>query len=429
MRILHIIPGSGGSFYCGNCLRDSKYVHALREMGHEVVKIPMYLPLFAHEKDPYGIPVFYGAISIYLKQLYPIFEKAPKWFDKLLNAKPMLRMAAGMAGSTSAPGLSEMTISMLKGEHGKQHEELDRMIHWIKDHYQPDVIHLSNALLSGLAPRIHDQLGVPVFCSLQDEDVWIDVMKPEFREEAWNLMHENGKSIAAFIGVSRYFSSMMKERIGIPDSKLFTVHLGVDPADYEPISPSDKPLNIGYISRMCKDNGLEILVDAFILLKKREGFSEVKLILTGGSTGDDSQFLKRIRKKIRVAGLKDFVEFHEDFEEAGRKDFFRKVSVVSVPVLNGEAFGLYLLESMASGVAVVQPALGAFPEIVGETCGGIVYGPNEPQALSDAFAGILKHPEQLNGMSEAAISGIQQHFNIFTHAAELIAVYNKVTGT
>jgi glycosyltransferase involved in cell wall biosynthesis len=428
MKILHIIPGSGGSFYCGNCLRDSKYVHALREMGHEVVKIPMYLPLFAHEKDQGGIPVFYGAISIYLKQLYPIFEKAPKWFDRLLNARPMLKMAAGMAGSTSAPGLSEMTISMLKGEQGKQHEELDRMIHWIRDHYKPDVIHLSNALLSGLAPRIKSELGVPVFCSLQDEDVWVDVMKPEFRQEAWDLMHENGKSIAAFIGVSQYFSSLMKERIGIPEEKLFTVRLGVDPADYEPIPVSEKPLNIGYISRLCIDNGLEVLVEAFILLKKKPGMEPVKLILTGGSTGEDKPFLKQIRRKIEAGGVAEQVEFHEDFEEEGRKTFFRKVSLVSVPVLNGEAFGLYLLESMASAVPVVQPALGAFPEIVGETCGGVVYGPNEPAALAEALARILNNPAQLAGMSDSAVKGIQKQFNIFTHAEELIAVYQKFTG-
>jgi glycosyltransferase involved in cell wall biosynthesis len=427
MRIIHIIPGSGGSFYCGNCLRDSKYVHALREMGHEVVKIPMYLPLFANEKEVNHIPVFYGAISIYLKQLYPFFEKAPKWFDNLLNTKPMLKMAAGMAGSTSAPGLSEMTISMLKGDQGKQHEELDRMIHWIKENYQPDVVHLSNALLSGLAPRIKDLLGVPVFCSLQDEDVWIDVMKPEFRQEAWDLMHENGKSINAFIGVSRFFSGLMKTRIRIPDEKLFTVHLGVDPSDYEPIPVSEKPLNIGYISRLCEENGLGILVDAFIELRKKPGFEKVNLVLTGGSTGDDKNFLRKIRRKISSAGLTAAVDFHENFEEEGRKAFFRKVSIVTVPVLNGEAFGLYMLESMASGAPVVQPALGAFPEIIGETCGGIPYGPNEPATLADTWALVLKNPEQLNGMSRAAILGIRDHFNIFTHAQELVSVYQKFT--
>lgn len=426
MRILHIIPGSGGSFYCGNCLRDSKYVHALREMGHEVVKIPMYLPLFADQPEPREVPVFYGAISIYLKQLFPIFGHAPRWFDNLLNSKPMMKFAAGMAGSTRAKGLGEMTISMLKGEHGKQHEELERMIHWIRDHYQADVVHLSNALLSGLAPQIRAKLGVPVFCSLQDEDVWVDVMQPEFRDEAWRLMHENGRSIDGFIGVSRYFSNLMKERIGIPDEKLFTVHLGVDPADYEPLPVAEKPRNIGFISRMCEDNGLGVLVEAFILLKKKPGFEDVKLVLTGGSTGDDKQFLKGIRKMIAEARLEEQVDFHADFEDDGRKQFFRKVSLVSVPVLNGEAFGLYQLEAMASGVPVVQPSLGAFPEIIGETCGGMVYGPNIPASLADALAGVLNNPPQIAGMSEAAIRGVREHFNIFTHAEELIAVYEKV---
>jgi glycosyltransferase involved in cell wall biosynthesis len=425
MRILHIIPGSGGSFYCGNCLRDSKYVNALKEMGHEVIKIPMYLPLFANEKDNGTAPVFYGAISIYLKQLFPLFEKAPKWFDRVLNSPPMLKMAANMAGSTDSPGLSEMTISMLKGEHGKQHEELERMIHWIRDHYKPDVIHLSNALLSGLAPKIRQELGVPVFCSLQDEDVWVDVMKPQFRQEAWDLMHENGKSIAAFIGVSRYFSNLMREKIGIPDEKLVTVHLGVDPVDYEPVPVENKPRNIGYISRLCEENGLEVLVDAFIEFKGKAGHDHVNLILTGGSTGADKKFLKRIRRKIRQAGLEKAVEFHRDFEEEGRREFFRKVSLVSVPVLNGEAFGLYLLESMASGVPVVQPSLGAFPEIIGETCGGMVYGPNQSGILAEALSKALGHKEQLLGMSRSAIKGVSEHFNIYKHAGELVQVYEK----
>lgn len=425
MRIIHIIPGSGGSFYCGNCLRDSKYVVALRKMGHEVIKVPMYLPLFADEHDLNDIPVFYGAISIYLKQLYPFFEKAPPWFDKLLNSKPMLKMAAGMAGSTRAKGLSEMTISMLKGEHGHQHEELDRMIDWIRHHYPADVIHLSNALLSGLAPRIKEKLGLPVLCSLQDEDVWIDVMKPEFRQEAWNLMHSNARSIDRFISVSQYFSTLMKKQISLPDYKVKTIYLGIDPADYEYIPISGKPRNIGFISRMCEENGLEILVEAFIILKGKAGFQDVKLILTGGSTGDDHRYIGKLKKRIGQCGLHGQVEFQEDFEEGGRKEFFRKVSVVSVPVRIGEAFGLYLLESMASGVPVVQPALGAFPEIIRKSGGGIVYEPNQPEILAGSLAGLLSDPQQLASLSQSGREGVTRYFDIFAHARELVSVYES----
>ena len=195
MNIVQIIPGSGGSFYCGNCMRDSKFVDALRKEGHQVIKVPMYLPLFSDEHDLDEIPVFYGAISIYLKQLYPIFRKAPLWFDNLLNSKPMLKLAASMAGSTNATGLDEMTVSMLLGEEGKQKEELERMVDWIGEHLKPDVIHISNALLLGLARRIRERIGVPVVCSLQDEDVWVDVMKPTSRDLVWKLMHEKSTDV------------------------------------------------------------------------------------------------------------------------------------------------------------------------------------------------------------------------------------------
>jgi glycosyltransferase involved in cell wall biosynthesis len=394
-------------------------------MGHEVIKVPMYLPLFAHEHERNDIPVFYGAISIYLKQLYPVFGNAPAWFDKLLNSKPMLKMAAGMAGSTRAKGLSEMTISMLKGEHGNQHEELDRMIDWIKNHCPADIVHLSNALLSGLAPRIKEKLGVPVYCSLQDEDVWIDVMKPEFRQEAWNLMHSNARSIDRFISVSHYFSTFMKERIGLPDYKIKTIYLGIDPADYEYIPVSEKPRNIGFISRMCEENGLDILVEAYISLRNRQGFQDVKLILTGGSTGDDKHYISKLRKRIDQSGLHDQVEFQESFEEEGRKEFFRKVSVVSVPVRIGEAFGLYLLESMASGVPVVQPALGAFPEIIQKSGGGITYAPNLPEILAESLANLLSDPQQLAMLSESGYQGVHRYFDIFAHSRELIAAYES----
>ena len=67
------------------------------------------------------------------------------------------------------------------------------------------------------------------------------------------------------------------------------------------------------------------------------------------------------RKKIGSAGLENQVEFHKDFEGPGRNEFFKKVSLISVPVLEGEAFGLYLLEAMASQGLFSQASL-ASPE-------------------------------------------------------------------
>lgn len=426
MNILYIIPGSGNSFYCGNCLRDSKYVGAIRDLGHSVVKIPMYLPLFADEPDPGNTPLFYGAISIYLKQLYPILRKSPAWFDRLLNSRPMLRLAARMSGSTRARGLGELTLSMLMGEHGEQRQELERMVAWIADHCKPDLIHLSNALLLGLAGRIREKLEVPVVCSLQDEDVWVDVMEPAFRDRAWELIREDAGHVDLFVAVSDFYGAVMKERMDLPAKKLTSIHLGVFPEDYPTAPVESKDRNIGFISRMSHENGLDILVDAFIRLKQHHGFGDVRLVLTGGHTGDDVKYIRSVRRKLARAGLLSYVDIHEDFIDAGRMEFFRKVSVVSVPVRMGEAFGLYLVEAMASGVPVVQPALGAFPEIIGITGGGLTYSGNTPENLARALGQILGDKELLRQKSLDARTGTEGHFNIKRQAAKLIDAYKTL---
>jgi glycosyltransferase involved in cell wall biosynthesis len=426
MNIIQIIPGSGGSFYCGNCLRDSKYVDALRKQGHQVVKIPMYLPLFSDEHDITDIPIFYGAISTYLKQVYPIFRKMPDWMEKLLDSKPMMKMAASMAGSTRAKGLEDMTISMLLGEQGEQKEELDKMVNWIAEHCKPDIIHISNALLLGLARRLKEKTGVPVLCSLQDEDVWVDAMHPQFQQKIWDLMHERAEDVDALVAVSNFFAETMKKLMNLPAEKLHTFYLGVDADDYHFIPVKEKPRNIGYISRMCHENGFDIVVDAFIEMKKKPGFEDVKLIATGGSTGDDAKYIKEQKRKIRNNNLDDSFEIIDEFEGEARHDFFKKVSLISVPVRIGEAFGMYLLESMASGIPVVQPALGAFPEIVGLSGGGVTYMPNSPEKLSETWAELLSDPEKMDKISRDGYEGTKKKFNIHNHAAEIIGLYNKL---
>ncbi len=426
MNILQIIPGSGGSFYCGNCLRDSKYFNAMRSEGHRVTKIPMYLPLFADEHDISEVPIFYGAISLYLKQVYPIFRKAPAWFDKLLNSKPLMKIAASMAGSTRAKGLEDMTISMLLGEEGAQKDELDHMVNWIAENCKPDIIHISNALLLGLAKRLKEKLGIPVLCSLQDEDVWIDPMQPQFQEKIWDLMHERSKDVDVLISVSHYFADVMRQRMNLPDEKIKTIHLGVDVEDYKYISTKEKPRNVGYLSRMCHKDGFDIVVDAFIELKKKPGFEDVKLIATGGSTGDDTKFNKEQKRKLKENNLLNSFEILSEFGDEAIHDFFSKVSLVSVPVRVGEAFGMYLIEAMASGVPVVQPELGAFPEIVEISGGGVIYGPNTPEKLSETWADLLNDPEKLEQLSLAGFEGTNKNFNIHNHTAEIISVYERL---
>lgn len=427
MKIVNIVPGFGGTFYCGNCLRDGVFVKTLRSMGHDSMLLPIYLPLSSSDNNTNpDIPVFYGAVNIFLKQNYKIFRHAPAWFHRWMDSAPILRYAAKKAGSTRATGLEEMTISMLKGEEGFQKEELEQLVYFLEHHEKPDIVHLSNALLLGLAETIKNRLKIPVVCSLQDEDVWVDVMRTEYQQISWNLMAEKAKDVDAFVAVSSYFGELMKKNLKLPDSKLHTVHIGVDPNSYKVFKPETNVPVIGYISRLCEDNGLEILVDAFIELKTTSRFINAKLRLTGGKTGDDRRFIKKQIKKLEKANFLRDVEFIEDFTPASLEHFFNGLTVVSVPVLKGEAFGLYQIESLASGIPVVQPALGAFPEIVNTSGGGVIYSPNSPKALATALAELFSDPEKLNKLSIDGRNSAVSTFNIEKLSEKMIGVYETV---
>jgi glycosyltransferase involved in cell wall biosynthesis len=407
-------------------MRDNKYVKALKDLGHDVIKVPMYLPLFDDAHDLNDIPVFYGAVNIYLKMRFPIFRHIPAFIEHALDSKKVLQMAAHKAGSTRADGLEDMTISMLLGEEGRQKEELERMVDWLANEAKPDVVHLSNALLLGLARRIKQRLNVPVVCSLQDEDVWVNALPDKFRQEVWNLMSDRGKDIDVFIPVSHYFAGEILKHMEIRSDQIQTLYLGVDPNDYFPVEITKKEPVIGYISRMCEENGLEVLIDAFIEMRKNPELSVVKLKITGGKTGDDLHFIKEQKRKIANAKLTADVCWVEQFEGAERQLFFDSVRLISVPVLRGEAFGLYQLEAMASGIPMVQPALGAFPEVLGVSGGGVVYSPNQSEALAETLSSLIKNDEKLKALSFAAIEGVKKHFDIHLQAKEMVEIYQAI---
>jgi glycosyltransferase involved in cell wall biosynthesis len=427
MKIVNIVPGFGGTFYCGNCLRDSAYVNSLRDLGHDAITLPMYLPLtMSGEKTSENVPVFYGAVNIYLKQQFPIFRHMPGWMENMFDSKPILKFAAKKSGSTRASGLEQLTESMLLGQKGHQNHELDRLVEFLKNHERPDVVHFSNALLLGMAKQIREEVKVPIVCSLQDEDVWVDVMEPIWRGKIWDLMSEKSRDVDAFIAVSSFFAGVMKDKMNIPSEKMNVVHIGVNPENYNFTLPAGSPQAIGYLSRICEENGFEILADAFILLKSESRFKNLKLKVTGGMTGDDQTFLQRQFKKLEHHNILNDLEIQPDFNPEALQAFFESLSVLSVPVLKGEAFGLYQIEALASGVPLVQPELGAFPEINHATGGGVIYHPNTPEALASALSKVLSDPTALDEMSRLGRKSAEDHFDCRKLTMKMVEVYNKV---
>ncbi len=427
MKIVHIIPGSGGTFYCQNCMRDNDLVISLKALGHEIHMIPMYLPLSIDDHEKVNkIPVFYGAINMYFKEKLPFYRHAPKWLEKLFDSQPFLRFAAKKSGSTRASGLEEMTISMLMGEEGRQASQLNQLITYLASEIKSDVVHLSNALLLGLARRLKNDLDIKVICSLQDENEWIDLMSDVYQKRVWNLMAERTVDVDLFVAASNYYSEKSRDQLRIPSEKMTVVYGGINLDGYELSSlPFDPPV-IGYLCRMSEYFGLGIIVDAFIRLKQDVRFKELKLYLTGGYTGDDKIFVNEMLKKISKNGFEKDVKIFEKFNKENRIQFLKSLTLLSVPVPTGEAFGAYQVEALAAGVPIVQPNVGGYPEFIEATGGGIIYESNDGENLAKAIASLLTEPDQVRKLGAQGRKAVLEKYSMSDMAKNMVIVYKSI---
>jgi glycosyltransferase involved in cell wall biosynthesis len=428
MRIVQICPSSGDSFYCENCLRDAALVRAMRTLGHDVLMVPLYLPLAADKVEPLSnAPIFFGGINVYLQQKLALFRKTPRWIDRWFDSRRLLEWAGRKAGMTDARDLGETTISMLQGEDGRQGKELDRFVDWLRTEPQrPDIVCLSNILLAGMARRIKARLGVPVVCLLQDEDGFLDGLASPYAERAWGVVRERARDIDAFLAVSKYYADAMSRRLGSHAARIHVAYLGVEldeqvRGDSGPAVPT-----IGFLSRMCPDRGLERLADAFILLKRNEKLRRAKLRICGGKMTCDEPFVKRLRDKLGATGVLADVDFLPDFDRGSKQEFLRSLSVLSVPEQKPVAYGLYVLEALAMGVPVVEPAMGCFPETLAMTGGGVLYEPNTAEKLAEALEPLLLDAQAARRLGAEGRAGVAKSFEIGQTAREMVRIYERV---
>jgi glycosyltransferase involved in cell wall biosynthesis len=428
MKIILICPGSGDNFYCENCLRDAVLAKALRRLGHDVLMVPLYLPLQADKVEPVSnAPLFFGGVNVYLQQKLSLFRRTPRWIDRWFDSRRLLEWAGRKAGMTSARDLGETTISMLEGEHGRQVKELDRFVDWLAaEPDKPDVVCLSNVLLAGMVRRIKERLDVLVACLLQDEDGFLDGLSPSYAERAWAVVRERARDIDALGAVSRYYADVMQERLKVEPARMYVVHMGIELDAYTPAEGGPATPTIGFLSRMCPDRGLERLIDAFILLKRNAKLESARLRICGGRSAADEPFISRMRDKLAAAGVRDDVEFLDVFDRDARIEFLRSLTVLSVPEVRPVAYGLYVLEALAMGVPVVEPAIGCFPETLAITGGGILYEPNTAGRLVEALEPLLLDAQAARRLGADGREGMRKAFDVTQTAGEMIRVFEQV---
>jgi glycosyltransferase involved in cell wall biosynthesis len=413
--------------YCGSCVRDNALAAEMMARGHDVSLLPVYTPTLTDEANVSGDEVLFGGISVYLQQHVPLLRRTPAVLDKLWDSAAVIKAFASRAAAVDPRFLGELTVSTLRGEYGFQAKEVKKLAEWLARQPRFDAVVLPNSMLIALAGPIRRASGAPVFCTLQGEDLFLDGLPEPHRTESLDLIRKQVADVDLFIAVSRYYADFMAGFVGIPREKIEVVPLGInlDGHAAEPARNGERPFTIGYFARVAPEKSLDILAEAYNILRKERGLPPSRLEAAGYLAPEHRSYLSEIEARLRDWGLGEEFHYHGTVDRAAKIRFLQGLDVLSVPSRYVEPKGLYLLEAMANGVPVVSPRHGAFPEMIETTGGGLLFEPGRPDALADAILSLWRDREKARELGRRGASGVREHYSVARMAERALQVYER----
>jgi glycosyltransferase involved in cell wall biosynthesis len=426
VRILSF-TGGAGTMYCGSCLRDNALAAALLARGHDVILSPVYTPTRTDERNVSDQHVFFGGISVFLEQHSALFRHTPRTLDRLWDSPWALRMAAKRQIKVDPKSLGELTVSMLKGERGFQAKEIDKLLDWLRFEPRFDIVVIPYSLLLGIAEPLKRELKVPVGCTLQGDDLFLDGLGAPYKQQSLDLIREASRHVDGFFPVSEYYRDYMPSYLGIGRDKMHVIPLGINMEGYtvRDAAASDT-FTIGYFARIAPEKGLHVLCDAYIRMRKQAAPGKARLVAAGYLPPEHHGYLEKARVAMRSAGLADEFEYLGEVDRSEKIRFLRRLDVLSVPTVYTEPKGMFLLEAMAVGVPVVQPRKGAFPEIIERTGGGLIVDPDDPEALAAGILSLRRDRDRAVALGNDGAAGVREHYEVSRMAETAEAAYAYV---
>jgi glycosyltransferase involved in cell wall biosynthesis len=371
--------------------------------------------------------VFYGAIIVYLEQRSAVFRHTPWLVDRMLAGPGLIRWATRLGGAVDARELGDLTLSVLAGESGRQRKELAGLIDWLAGEMRPEVVHLPNALLAGLAGPIRRALGVPVLCTIQGEDLFVEQLEEPVYAAVRARLAEVCRDVDAFVTHSRYYADAMAEYLSVPRERIHVVQLSlrIDDAAERPVPPAEPPFVVGYLARVCPEKGLHLLAGAFHELASSGPPGAVRLRVAGYLAERDRAYKEGIFAQLDAWGLTGVVDDVGEVDRDGKTAFLRTLHVLCVPTTYREPKGLFALEALAEGVPLVLPRHGAFPELIDATGGGVLVEPDDARAVAVALRSLRDDPARRESLARSGRATVRRDYRDDRTAAALLNLYRS----
>jgi glycogen synthase len=216
------------------------------------------------------------------------------------------------------------------------------------------------------------------------------------------------KRVAANITPTQWLGDLVR----LPQVTAIPHGLENSSATPSPRQPAMPPI-IAFLGRLVSTKGVSTLVEAAQILRNQD--KSFHLLIVGN--GPERATLEQA---VNAARLGEITRFTGRVAGQDLDAILATVSVVVVPSIGGEVFGLVVAENMLRGLPVVASNLGAFVEVLGSA--GLSFATGNATALATQLARLLDGPELRRTL------GLQAHQRAaeFCDFSRMLAAHEKV---
>lgn len=218
-----------------------------------------------------------------------------------------------------------------------------------------------------------------------------------------------------FLAVSKFVKDKYIQA-GFPEDKILVKYNGIKLKNIaaKEIKACDKK-GITFVGRLTPAKGTKILKDIIYQMP------DVPINIVG--EGPDLQMLRDFCSKEKYKNVKIFGRV----DSKKVYDIISKSTCVIVPSLFAETFGFVAIEAMACGTTVIVSKIGALPEIVERSGGGIIIDPpGSSEKFVLAIQELLNSPKKVEEMGVKGKIFAEQNFSMDKNIDKLINIYRDV---
>ena len=433
MRIVQITAGAGGRL-CGSCLHDNALVKALRVRGRDALLVSAYVPTTTDEQNVSEKKIVMGGVNVWLQEHLPLFRRTPAAFDQLLDSRWLLQWLSSQTGSMRPSDLGALTVSTLKAKEGHQRKEVEKLARWLARDVQPDIVHLSNALLVGLAKDVREATNAKIVCSLSGEDIFIEQIQPPHYRAVRKLLRERSADVDCFVAMNQAFATFMADYLALPPAAIAVIPHGVDATGFPTTSPDllarrqarGGRLVVGYLARACPEKGLEDLVRSLPALAVRY---DLEVVAAGATVAAERDYVAGCLATAADLGVADRFQWLGQVDRAAKLRLLESIDLFVMPTVHPEAKGIPAIEAMTAGVPVVAPSHGAFPELLDHQQAGLLYRPGDPSDLVRAIDSVLGDVALAARLGHHGYALARSRYSAEQMAAHHDALYSRMLAT